>query len=50
MHRRTLELRRKVSGPEHPRTLTSMNELAAVLSQGRYADAERMCRQTLKAI
>ena len=33
MHWQTLELRRKVSGPEHPHTLTSMSELASALSR-----------------
>ena len=31
MHRRALELREKVLGPEHPDTLTSMNNLAELL-------------------
>ena len=49
MHRQTLELRRKVSGPESPHTLTSMNDLALLLRrQGKYAEAEQMHRQTLE--
>jgi hypothetical protein len=40
-----------VSGEEHPRTLTSMNNLAQALSgQGKYAEAEAMHRQTLALI
>ena len=49
MHRQTLELREKVLGQEHPDTLTSMNNLAMVLSsQGKYEEAEEMHRQTLE--
>ena len=49
MCRRTLELRRKVLGPEHPNTLTSMSELASALSsQGKYVEAEQMHQQTLE--
>jgi tetratricopeptide (TPR) repeat protein len=36
-------------GPEHPDTLTSMNELCLALSrQGKYAEAAQMHRQTLE--
>ena len=46
MHRQTLELSRKVLGPEHPDTLKSMSELGSVLSsQGKYVEAEQMHRQ-----
>ena len=49
MHRQTLELREKVLGPEHPDTLTSMNNLAEVLTdQGKYEAAEEMHRQVLE--
>ena len=49
MHQQTLELRRKVSGPEHPHTLTSMSNLAQVLSsQGRHVEAEQMHQQMLE--
>jgi tetratricopeptide (TPR) repeat protein len=49
MHRQTLELRRKVLGREHPDTLTSMNNLARMLSeQGKYKEAETMHQQTLE--
>jgi hypothetical protein len=48
MHRRTLGLRETVLGKEHPDTLTTMNNLANVLSdQGKYEQAEEMHRQTL---
>jgi hypothetical protein len=43
MHRQTLELQRKMLGREHPSTLTSMNNLAVVLSeQDKYEEAEIM--------
>ena len=36
-------------GKKHPDTLTTMNDLALVLSrQGKYAEAEAMNRQTLE--
>ncbi|CUS10721.1 unnamed protein product, partial [Tuber aestivum] len=48
MHRRTLEKRKKILGPDHPHTLTSANNLANVLQdQGKYEEAERMHRHTL---
>jgi hypothetical protein len=48
MNKKTLALREKVLGPEHPDTLTSMSNLAGVLGrQGKYEDAEAMNRQTL---
>jgi tetratricopeptide (TPR) repeat protein len=47
-HRQASSLRREVLGPEHPDTLTGMNDLAQVLSsQGKYEEAETMHRQTL---
>jgi Tetratricopeptide repeat len=49
MNRQTLQLRQKVLGPEHPSTLTSMSDLAWVLSrQGKYVEAEQIDRQTLQ--
>jgi hypothetical protein len=33
MHQQTLELRKKVLGPEHPDTLTSMSHLGMALSR-----------------
>jgi tetratricopeptide (TPR) repeat protein len=48
MYRQTLARQEKVLGPEHPGTLTSMNNLALVLNgQGKYEEAEAMHRQTL---
>lgn len=48
MHRQALALRETVLGKEHPSTLTSMNNLAGVLSrQGKYKEAEEMYRQML---
>ncbi|KAI7911535.1 kinesin light chain [Pyricularia oryzae] len=48
MHRKTLELREKVLGPENPSTFESMNNLALVLdNQGKYEEAEQMHRKTL---
>nr|XP_036584595.1 uncharacterized protein CTRU02_05670 [Colletotrichum truncatum]KAF6794113.1 hypothetical protein CTRU02_05670 [Colletotrichum truncatum] len=49
MHRQTLEMRKKVLGPENPNTLSSMNNLAGVFdSQGKYEEAEQMHRQALE--
>jgi tetratricopeptide (TPR) repeat protein len=46
----TLEIRRRVLGPEHPATLTSMNSLASAYSlEGKYAQAEPLFNQTLEA-
>lgn len=43
MHRRGLEGREKVLAPEHPSTLTSVNNLGSVLkSEGKYEEAEAM--------
>ena len=50
MFRQALELRQKVSGSEHPSTLTSMNNLAEVLdNQGKYDEAKQMHQQTLES-
>jgi Tetratricopeptide repeat len=49
MHRQALRLRETVLGKEHPSILTSMSNLAGVLSyQGKYEHAEEMHRQTLR--
>ena len=46
--RETLEIQRRVLGPEHPSTLMSMGNLAyALMSEGRLADAEKLIRDTL---
>ncbi|KAH8729862.1 P-loop containing nucleoside triphosphate hydrolase protein, partial [Ilyonectria robusta] len=48
LYQDTLALGRQVLGDKHPRTLTSMNNLAVVLqSQGKYEEAEAMHRKTL---
>jgi Flp pilus assembly protein TadD len=48
MHRETLALMEKVSGKEHPHSLTTMSNLALALSrQGKYAEAEAMHREEL---
>jgi hypothetical protein len=46
--RLTLEIRRRVLGPEHPQTLMSTVNLASsLLLEGHYADAEKLQRETL---
>jgi Flp pilus assembly protein TadD len=48
LDRKTLQLREKVLGKEHPNTLHSMNNLTLVLDkQGKYDEAEKLHRQTL---
>ncbi|KAH7175986.1 putative kinesin [Dactylonectria macrodidyma] len=48
MNRRALDAQEKVLGREHPDTLTSVSNLAAVLQcQGKYEEAEQMNRQAL---
>jgi len=43
MYREVVEVRERVQGKEHPDTLTSMNNLATVLSdQGKYLEAEQI--------
>jgi tetratricopeptide (TPR) repeat protein len=50
LYRRALEARERVLGTEHPNTLTSLNNLAALLdSTGDYAAAEPLCRRALEA-
>ncbi len=45
---RSLEVRRKVLGPQHPDTLASMNDLGeAIRWQGRDAEAEKLIREAL---
>ncbi|EED14425.1 kinesin light chain, putative [Talaromyces stipitatus ATCC 10500] len=51
MHRRALEARERVLGPEHPDTLTSVSNLGLVLyRQGKYEEAEAMHRRALEAL
>ncbi|KAK8009151.1 hypothetical protein PG991_011702 [Apiospora marii] len=48
-NRQAVKVAREVFGAEHPSTLSSMNNLANVLSsQGKYEEAERMHRQTVQ--
>lgn len=48
LYRRALAAREKVLGPEHPNTLSSVNNLAALYeSQGRYGEAEPLHRRAL---
>jgi hypothetical protein len=48
MHRRTLLLKEKVLGKEHPNTLMSMSNLAVALNgQGNHAEADAIYRGTL---
>jgi tetratricopeptide (TPR) repeat protein len=50
MYQRWLELRERVLGPEHPGTLTIVNQLALVLRrQYRYKEAEVMYRRVLES-
>jgi tetratricopeptide (TPR) repeat protein len=48
LHRRALEIRERVLGPEHPDTATSLSKLARSLDdQGRHQDAEPLHRRAL---
>jgi Tetratricopeptide repeat len=48
LQRETLEIRRRVLGPEHPDTLASMNLLAGILLyEGHEVEAEKLERETL---
>jgi eukaryotic-like serine/threonine-protein kinase len=48
LDQRALDIQRRVLGPEHPDTLSSMNNMANVLSaEGRYPEAEKLQRETL---
>ena len=45
----TLELDRRILGPEHPETLRVMHRLALTLQeQGRFAESEKLYRETLE--
>ena len=48
MERELLDVKRRVLGPEHPDTLTTMGNLACSLcDQGKHAEAEQMFREVL---
>jgi serine/threonine protein kinase/Tfp pilus assembly protein PilF len=48
LQQKTVGIRRRIFGPEHPDTLRSMNNLATVLShEGHDAEAEELDRETL---
>jgi tetratricopeptide (TPR) repeat protein len=50
LHRRSLESREKVLGPEHPDTLSSVNNLGNLLSdKGEYHEAEALLRRALES-
>jgi tetratricopeptide (TPR) repeat protein len=47
-YREALDIRRRVLGPEHPLTVTAINDLANSLSdQGRYGDAIQLNENAL---
>jgi len=51
LNERALELRRRVLGPEHPKTLTSMNNLAVTLqAQGDLTGACKLQEETLDSL
>ena len=44
-----METRKRVLGPEHPHTLTSMNNLATIYQhQGRWTEAEKLLVQVME--
>src|SRR6266849_5592405 len=48
LQQQSMEIRQRVLGPEHPDTLTSMNDLALDLDDsGHYAEAEKLEREAL---
>ena len=48
MTREVFDVQRRVLGPEHPHTLTTMSNLATSLrDQGKHAEAEQMFRELL---
>ncbi|KAG2490690.1 hypothetical protein HYH03_010852 [Edaphochlamys debaryana] len=49
LYRQVLELRQRVLGPEHPDTVSSINNLASCIqARGRYEEAEPLYRQALE--
>jgi hypothetical protein len=50
LERETLDIQRRVLGPEHPDTLASITQLAATLYyEGRYSEAEKLGQQALES-
>ena len=48
LQRRTLDIQRRVLGPDHPDTARSINRLAGTLvSEGRNTEAEKLYRESL---
>ena len=48
LHRRSLAIRERALGPDHPDVGTTLNNLAVLLhSQGRYEDAETLFKRAL---
>src|SRR5262249_8703170 len=51
VYRRSLDIREKALGPDHPDTANSLNNLAELLeSKGDYAEAERLFRRALAIV
>ena len=49
LYRRSLEIREKQLGPDHPDVATSLNNLAVLYqAMGRYAEAEPLYRRSLE--
>ena len=49
LYRLTLESHKRILGPEHPDTLSSLKNLADLLfSKGNYVEAELLLREALK--
>ena len=49
LYKRSLKIREKVLGPEHPDVATSLNNLASLYrNQGRYPEAEPLYKRSLK--
>ena len=48
LYKRSLAIREKALGPDHPDVATSLNNLAVLYDeQGRYADAEPLYKRSL---
>jgi CHAT domain-containing protein/Tfp pilus assembly protein PilF len=49
LFRRSLEMREKILGPNHPEVAQNLNNLAVLyMNQGKYAEAEPLCRRALE--